>query len=105
MPFAEVNGQRLYYEDTGGDGPAIAFSHGLFMDTTMLAPRVQALRDRHRVITWDERGHGQTGDATGPFTYWDSAGDLAALLAALGIERRGAGRHVAGRLSLAARGA
>ena len=29
MPYADVNGQRLYYEDTGGTGPAIVFSHGL----------------------------------------------------------------------------
>ena len=44
MPFAAVNGQRLYYEDTGGDGPAIVFSHGLLMDGSMFAPQVQALR-------------------------------------------------------------
>jgi pimeloyl-ACP methyl ester carboxylesterase len=103
VPFADVNGQRLYYEDTGGDGPAIAFSHGLFMDTTMFAPQVQALRDHYRVITWDERGHGQTGDATGPFTYWDSADDLVALLAELGIERAVlAGMSQGGFLSLRA---
>ena len=23
MPFAHVNGQKLYYEDTGGEGPVI----------------------------------------------------------------------------------
>lgn len=87
MPYAEVNGQRLFYEDTGGDGPPVAFSHGLFMDHTMFDPQVQALQDRYRCIGWDERGHGQTGDATEPFTYWDSANDLAALLQNLGVER------------------
>jgi pimeloyl-ACP methyl ester carboxylesterase len=87
MPHAEVNGQRLFYNDSGGDGPPVAFSHGLFMDESMFEPQVRALRDRYRCITWDERGHGQTGDATEPFTYWDSADDLAALLRSLGIER------------------
>jgi pimeloyl-ACP methyl ester carboxylesterase len=87
MPFADVNGQRLHYEDTGGDGPAVVFSHGLFMDETMFDPQVAALRDRYRCIAWDERGHGQTGDTTEPFTYWDSAEDLAALLGSLGVER------------------
>jgi len=87
MPFAEVNGQRLHYEDTGGDRPAVAFSHGLFMDETMFDPQVAVLRDRYRCISWDERGHGQTGDVTEPFTYWDSAEDLAALLGWLGVER------------------
>lgn len=87
MPYADVNGQRLYYADSGGDGPAVVFSHGLFMDESMFDPQVQALGDRYRCIAWDERGHGQTGDATGPFTYWDSADDVAALLRSLGIER------------------
>ena len=30
MPIAAVNGQRINYEDTGGDGPVVIFSHGLF---------------------------------------------------------------------------
>lgn len=51
MPYAHVNGQRLYYEDTGGDGPAIVFSHGLLMDGSMFAPQVQALRGAWRCIT------------------------------------------------------
>jgi pimeloyl-ACP methyl ester carboxylesterase len=103
MPFAEVNGQRLYYEDSGGDGPAIVFSHGLFMDTEMFAPQVQALRDRYRCVTWDARGHGQTGNASAPFTYWDSANDVAALLSDLGIEHAVlAGMSQGGFLSLRA---
>jgi len=88
MAIAEVNGQRLYYEDTGGAGPAVIFSHGLFMDHEMFAPQVAALKDRYRCITWDERGHaGTASDTLEPFTYYDSANDLAALLAHLGIQR------------------
>jgi pimeloyl-ACP methyl ester carboxylesterase len=103
MPYAEVNSQRLFYNDTGGDGPPIVFSHGLFMDGSMFDHQVQALSDRYRCITWDERGHGQTGDATAPFSYWDSADDVAALLRSLGIERAVlAGMSQGGYLSLRA---
>jgi pimeloyl-ACP methyl ester carboxylesterase len=103
MPIAEVNGQRIYYEDTGGSGPPVIFSHGLFMDHEMFAPQVDALRDRYRCITWDERGHGETGDATGPFTYWDSADDAVALLDSLGCSRAVfAGMSQGGFLSLRA---
>lgn len=103
MPHAEVNGQRLFYEDSGSDGPPIALSHGLFMDSSMFDPQVTALSDRYRCITWDQRGHGQTGDATQPFTYWDSADDVAALLRSLGIERAVlAGMSQGGFLSLRA---
>jgi pimeloyl-ACP methyl ester carboxylesterase len=88
MPIAPVNGQQLYYEDTGGPGPAVIFSHGLFMDHEMFAPQVEALKDTYRVITWDERGHGATAsDVLAPFSYYDSADDLAALLAHLGVRK------------------
>ena len=89
MPFAHVNGQKLYYEDTGGEGPVIVFSHGLLMDGSMFAPQVEALRSTWRCITWDERGHGQTADLArcDPFTYYDSANDLAALLGHLGVRQ------------------
>jgi len=88
VPVAAVNGQRLHYEDSGGSGPAVIFSHGLFMDHEMFAPQVEALKPRYRCITWDERGHGGTASgALAPFSYYDSADDLAALLAHLGIER------------------
>ena len=87
MPHAEVNGQRLFYEDTGGDRPVVAFSHGLDMDHSMFDPQVEALRDRYRCIAWDERCHGQTESDGGPFSFWDSADDLVALLRSLGLER------------------
>jgi 3-oxoadipate enol-lactonase len=87
VPYADVNGQELYYEDTGGDGPPIVFSHGFLMDHEMFAPQVEAFGDTHRVITWDERGFGRTESDGRPFTYWDSAQDLFGLLDHLGIER------------------
>src|SRR3546814_15715485 len=87
MPYANVNGQKLYFEDTGGDAPAIVFSHGLLMDHEMFAPQIAALRARWRCISWDERGHGRTaGEATEPLSYYDSADHLAALADDLGIE-------------------
>src|ERR1700722_15630041 len=104
MPIADVNGQRLYYEDTGGAGPPVIFSHGLFMDHEMFAPQVEALKARYRVIPWDERGHGATaGESLAPFSYYDSADDLAALLKHLGIGRAVlAGMSQGGFLSLRA---
>src|SRR5215470_12918310 len=88
MPFADVNGQRLFYEDSGGDSDdVIVFSHGFFMNHGMFDPQVAALRDTWRCVTWDERGHGQTQTSPDPFTYWDSASDVLGLLDHLGVER------------------
>jgi pimeloyl-ACP methyl ester carboxylesterase len=85
MPLCEVNGQWLYYEDTGGNLPALVLAHGLLMDHEMFAPQVDALRTRCRVITWDARCHGETETTDDPFSYEDVADDLKGLLDHLGI--------------------
>lgn len=79
-------GPKIAYEDTGGSGVPIIFSHGLFMDHTMFEPQLQEFAKSWRCITWDERAHGETV-SSGPFNYWDSARDLLALMDALNIDR------------------
>ncbi len=86
MATTYLNGTDLHYSDTGGDGPAVLFSHGFLMDHTMFDAQVDALRDSYRCIRWDQRGFGGTR-ATGPFTYWNSADDAVALLEHLGIDQ------------------
>ena len=54
---------------------------------TCPAGSVEALASRYRVVTWDERGHGETVSRPEPFTYWDLARDCLGLLDHLGIER------------------
>ena len=86
MAYAEINGQRIRYEDSGGDGPPLILGHGFLMDREMFAPQVEALAPEFRVITWDERGFGETEFDGKPFTYWDSASDCLGLLDHLGID-------------------
>lgn len=86
MPFAQVNGQKIHYSDSGGRGPVVVLSHGFLMDLTMFDAQVSALSDKFRVITWDERGFGDTEYDGKPFTYWDSANDCLALMTHLGID-------------------
>jgi 3-oxoadipate enol-lactonase len=86
MPTAPLNGIQIDYADSGGEGPAVVLSHGFQLDASMFDAQVAALTPEYRVITWDQRGHGGTA-APGPFSYWDSARDVLALLGHLGIER------------------
>jgi 3-oxoadipate enol-lactonase len=86
MATATVNGITVSYTDSGGDGPVVVLGHGYLMDSSMFDPQVAALAPEYRVSTWDERGFGGTR-ATGPFSYWDSAGDVIGLLDYLGIEQ------------------
>lgn len=62
MPMIEVNGTKLYYEDTGpgSTGETIAFSHGLLWSTELFAPQIAALRGRYRCVAWDHRGQGRS---------------------------------------------
>lgn len=87
MAYADVDGQRLYYEDTGGDGPPVVLSHDFLLDHEMFAAQVAHLRSVYRIITWDQRGFGATESSGDAFTLWDSARDLFALLDELEIER------------------
>lgn len=87
MDLAAVNGQKIAYEDTGGPDPAVILAHGFLMDRSMFAPQVAALRDTYRVVTWDQRGFGETSFDGSPFTYWDLARDCLGLLDHLRIER------------------
>lgn len=84
MSIANIRGQKIAYSDTGGDKPALLFSHGYLMDRTMFDAQVAWFKDRYRCICWDERGFGET-PATAPFTYWDSADDAIGLLDHLNI--------------------
>jgi 3-oxoadipate enol-lactonase len=101
MAHFDRDGARIHYEDTGGDGPPILWSHGFLMDHTMFDPQVAGL-DGYRHIRWDERGFGAT-ESSDDFTYWDSADDAIALLDHLDIDRAVlAGMSQGGFLSLRA---
>ncbi len=85
MTLADINGHSVYYEDSGGAGPTVIFSHGFLMDHSMFDAQVEALKGSYRCIAWDERGFGMT-DCNGPFSYWDSADDLMAVLDHAGVD-------------------
>jgi pimeloyl-ACP methyl ester carboxylesterase len=87
MPEFDRDGWKLFYEDSGGDGPPILLIHGLLMDQTMFDPQVAALRDRYRLIRPDLRGHGASEHRAEDYTQWDLMEDHVALLDSLGIDR------------------
>lgn len=86
MATVTVNDIPIRYEDSGGDGPAVLFSHGFMMDHTMFDAQVEAFSPDYRCIRWDERGFGDT-PSPGPFSYWDSADDAVAVLDACGVDQ------------------
>jgi len=87
MPHVELSGQKIFYEDSGGDGPAVILGHGFLMDHTMFEAQVRVLAPKYRVICHDQRGFGQTQTDGKPFSYWDCADDAVRLCDHLGIKQ------------------
>jgi pimeloyl-ACP methyl ester carboxylesterase len=56
----QVQGADLHYQDTGGAGPAVVFSHGLLWSGSMYRFQIAAFRDRYRCIAFDFRGQGKS---------------------------------------------
>src|SRR4028118_1351057 len=95
MSVARVRGIELAYE-VAGEGSPVVLLHGFPFNRTLWCEQVDAIREHHRVITVDLRGHGETSATQDPATMEEMARDVAALLDELGI----AARVVLGGLSM-----
>ncbi|MEX2315109.1 MAG: alpha/beta hydrolase [Thermomicrobiales bacterium] len=85
MPVVRVNGVDLAYEAHGSNGPPLVLTHGSWGDRRGWAAVVPGLARSCRVVTWDRRGHGESGDLAGQGTREQDSDDLAGLIEALGI--------------------
>jgi 3-oxoadipate enol-lactonase len=72
-----------------GDGPPVVLLHGLACGQRMWFHQILALRNRFRVVVYDQRGHGLTDAPAVPTDYSAAhlARDLAGVLDVLKIER------------------
>jgi pimeloyl-ACP methyl ester carboxylesterase len=103
MPTLDRNGVNIYYE-IHGSGPAILLTHGFSATTEMWKPNIPTLSQRHRLILWDMRGHGQSDSPNDPSRYSAdlTVGDMDALLDACGEKQAVFGGHsLGGFMSLA----
>ncbi|GLU33303.1 3-oxoadipate enol-lactonase [Trinickia caryophylli] len=88
MPFATIEGVRLYYRvDANGpaDAPWLVLSNALACDTSLWAPQVDALGAVFRVLRYDTRGHGRSEVPAGPYTIEQLSDDVLALMDLLEI--------------------
>ena len=82
----EINGMQMYYEVSGAGDPMIVL-HGSFMTIPMMGEITGRLAETHRVYALEFQGHGRTTDIDRPITYPNLAGDVAAFMDAVGIEK------------------
>lgn len=94
MAVARVNGIDIWYERSGGGGPALVMTHGFAGPTVGWTPIIDDFRRHFDLVLYDVRAHGNTGMPADPATVSvpQFAADLAGLMDALGIGRA----HIAG---------
>jgi pimeloyl-ACP methyl ester carboxylesterase len=84
--YVEINGMNMYYE-VSGDGEPMIVLHGAYMNIPTMGEIVPRLARTHKVYALEMQGHGRTDDIDRPVTYPNLAGDVAAFMDALDIER------------------
>jgi 3-oxoadipate enol-lactonase len=83
-----ANGITINYRLDGPAGaPVLVFSNSLATSLAMWDKQVRRLKDRFRILRYDNRGHGSTPPTPGPYTLALLANDLLGLLDALGLEK------------------
>lgn len=82
----EVNGMQMYYEVSGAGEPLIVL-HGGYMNIPSMGEIIGDLAETHLVYALEFQGHGRTTDIDRPITYPNLAGDVAAFMEAVGIEK------------------
>ncbi len=84
MPFTDTPGFRMAY-DVHGAGFPLLLINGLGSDRREWIGQVPAFARRFKVITFDNRGSGESESPQGPYTTALMADDAAAILSYLGI--------------------
>ena len=80
------DGEKIYAEATGAGEP-IVLCHGLGGNHAIWWQQIDAFAEGHCVITWDQRGFGNSTAHSGRTGIAEAAGDLIAVLDALQLPR------------------
>lgn len=78
--WANVGPLRMRYIDWGGNGPPIMALHGLASSGNWYDMVANLLSDGYRVIAPDQRGHGQTTQASSGYDWPTLASDITSLM-------------------------
>ncbi len=83
----DINGVKIYYE-IRGEGHPLLMIMGLSANSSWWPPELlDELADKYMVITFDNRGTGQSTASEDPFTVESMADDAVALLNSLGVDK------------------
>ncbi len=96
-----ANGVRLHYFRTGSNKRPIVLAHGITDSGLCWTPVAEALQADYDLIMYDARGHGLSEKAETGYTNTILAEDLAALVAALRLDKPALMGHSLGAATVA----
>jgi len=99
------NGVTLSYEDRGVGKPAFVFVHGWTCNRSFFAPQAAYFAPRHRVVSLDLRGHGDSTKPEGAYPIKAYADDIAHVIDQLGLGKVVAVGHSMGGITVLQLGA
>jgi pimeloyl-ACP methyl ester carboxylesterase len=85
--FIQANGLRLHYIRRRSDKPQLLLLHGLTDAGVCWTPVIEALGDDYDIVAPDARGHGESDAPERGYSAGDHAGDMAAFIRALGLNK------------------
>lgn len=86
MPYAQIPGARLFYEEMGAGEPLLFLHSSFNRGIIAFAAQFPVFQNRFRCILPDMRGHGRTICDSPDWSTPQLAADVPAMLDALGIE-------------------
>jgi 3-oxoadipate enol-lactonase len=84
--LVQNGGEQIYYE-TAGHGDAVVLCHGAAGNHIMWYQQVPVLAQSYQVITWDQRGYGESTNVSAEAGPQAAVDDLQAILDHLRVER------------------
>jgi pimeloyl-ACP methyl ester carboxylesterase len=100
MPSVDVGGLAMYYE-VHGDGPWLVVILGLGAAVSEFPGLIGDLAQGRRVLAFDNRGAGRSGQPDSPYSVEMMADDTAGLMRAVGIDQADVlGISLGGRIAL-----
>ena len=85
--FADIDGARVRYRDSGGAGPAVLMTHGIGESLEFWHRQMETLGASLRLIAWDLPGHGLSAERSDAMSLEGQAAVAWKLLDQLGVER------------------
>ncbi len=88
LDLATPDGGSLHVRlDGDDDAPWLVFANSVLSDLSIWDAQVESLKDRFRLLRYDQRGHGRSSLPAGPMNFEEYGADLLTVLDSCAVDR------------------